>query len=928
MTNAVLRGCCLMGVVYGLAAQADSETFSVPEGTTYTVDANATHAVNDIRGKLILPKGYTFGATDNWFGRTGEASVDIQGGIYGTKTSTAADNEILVGEEGGCATVSLSDGGTIQGGQVVIKPSVQSDADGFVHFLTSSGNNTVNCLARHNQSAYPVRIEVLSGSLTDRSDSIGYYDARYQSGSWIFDVASGATINFDHQYRMGALNNNATVTVSGDGSVWFRAPAVANAWSVKTGASFSTVGGMDCSGAPVSFANGVVFGDKFGTLSTSVAVSFGGNVNLGSLTVTGSGAFKAASGTAPCVTFGTADRDAVLTGRVFTEDCGLSLVKTGTGSLTASATTPYLPSLALDTGALVIKGALSCAGLTQAAGTTVIVDGGVWTLEGNQLTQAAGTEISVVNGGRLVVKTVDGVSPTFAPGAKIGVSEYWLEGVRQPNGSYTVGGATLEAYDYIEPTGEWTNQGKSGESFSFTPGEEYLGFSLVTEAAPMNFSGGPVTLGPSGMTVTSVTANAYDFGVSLLPAVDQTWSFGSSSATFSAPFVSRGNVSGGRVTVSSDADIVFASTNSTFAGSFAVTARRIEVSGRHALGVGTDASSLSINYKTSGAKIILRDVDLAQDVTLALGSTSTRTYLSFQGTNSLQGCSFGDSTRGGTYEAGSDTVYNGPVSYVNFNSWLFGRDACVVYKGPVSFGGWAGSRSFATAVAASADYGSPKIRFEAQNTIPADNVYYADFSNVRVETAADHVFKQGWIKTSSATTLDLCGFDQCVTRIDGSGKVNSSESAFLELAPAEGVEQSNALSFDGKAGIRMVGAGSVRMTGNYDSEGAIAVTNGCLTLATTCMNVSAVSVTEKGCLVVEEAKPFDREVVSLTLGCVGALAVRSGVPLRVASLTLVNPSTGVSATYTSGDFTAANTFGLISEGMVSVGRSGLILIYR
>lgn len=86
-------------------SSACGDVFTVPAGTTYTVDVSATHGTNDIRGTLILPSGKTFGAERNWFGRTGNAVIDIQGGAYGTHTGNDG-NGIEVGEEGGSASVA------------------------------------------------------------------------------------------------------------------------------------------------------------------------------------------------------------------------------------------------------------------------------------------------------------------------------------------------------------------------------------------------------------------------------------------------------------------------------------------------------------------------------------------------------------------------------------------------------------------------------------------------------------------------------------------------------------------------------------------------------------------------------------------------------------------------------------------------------
>ena len=675
-------------------AMADSDLFSVPAGTTYTVETSATHGTNDILGTLILPSGKTFGAEKNWFGRTGSAVIDIQGGAYGTEKD-GASNEIVVGEEGGSASVSLSGGGSLSGGNLTIKAATPANGEGYIDFLSSSGNNTLKVSVRKNAASAPVRIRVLSGTLTDAAN-IGYWTTRYQSsGSWVFDVSEGAKVTFDHGYKCGNFNAaNVPVTVRGDGTASFTAPGSTYIWPVSSGAVFDNAGGIECSGASVSFGDGVVFGDSFGGITTSVEVKFGGNVNMGDLTATGTGSVKANGSATPTITFGTANRDATLTGTVFADDSCVSLVKTGTGTLTASATTQYLPETTVNGGEVVIKGALTCTNLTLAAGTGVTVDGGVWTIEGAQLTQAAGSTINTINGGKIIVKTVGGSAPTFASGSTIDVYEYWIDGVKQANGTYTLGDATLDVYSFVEPDIIWTNEGKPGAVHTFGAGEEYKGFELVKSSAPLAFAGELVVLGSSGIAVEN-TADAVTFGfdVPLLPPVDQTWAFGAASAVFSKPFTKRGSEAGGRVTITSDADIVLATTNSTFKGSFDITARSITLSGSHPLGTGTATSSLKIDYNVGdAAKIILRDVDLTQNVSIDIGGTNLRKYMLFEGENWLQGVNFNsDKTRGGSFAADSETVFNGNVAFYNYNTWSLGRNARAVFKAPVTLSGWAGS---------------------------------------------------------------------------------------------------------------------------------------------------------------------------------------------------------------------------------------------
>jgi hypothetical protein len=92
-------------------------------------------------------------------------------------------------------------------------------------------------------------------------------------------------------------------------------------------------------------------------------------------------------------------------------------------------------------------------------------------------------------------------------------------------------------------------------------------------------------------------------------------------------------------------------------------------------------------------------------------------------------------------------------------------------------------------------------------------------------------------------------------------------------------------------------------------------------------NATMATVSGNGVLELESAKAFPRSV-RLSLSGIGGIELPEGSVLRVAELQLTDPSTSISTSFTSGTFTAANSYGLVSGGTVVVGKRGVMLIIR
>jgi hypothetical protein len=177
-------------------------------------------------------------------------------------------------------------------------------------------------------------------------------------------------------------------------------------------------------------------------------------------------------------------------------------------------------------------------------------------------------------------------------------------------------------------------------------------------------------------------------------------------------------------------------------------------------------------------------------------------------------------------------------------------------------------------------------------------------------------------------SLDLRGHTQRFTTVEGAGTVVSGDApAFVEVATPEGSTATNLLRFAGLSGLKMVGDGTLVAEGASTTTGGVEVTSGILKMAVPWPNAAAATVSGDGSLVLESAKALPRSV-RLSLSGSGGIELPEGSVLRVAELQLTDPSTGVSTSFTSGTFTAANSYGLVSGGTVVVGKRGVMLIIR
>ena len=911
---------------------AGATTYTVPAGDSVTASASGTYDVVEVEGSLTVPSGVTLSGTANYIGRTSAATLAVEsGGIFGVEPASPFA-ELSIGDSGGKARIAVR-GGTFQNGHTYIRKDTAVDDSGYIDFLEIDGTSTLTCRNFYNYSSTPARTRILSGIATFASAGGASYH-HYITGSWVIDVAEGAKARFNRLYRDNeALTDNAKVslTFTGAGDVEFTG-ANNNVFSVASGTVFNHSGYIYNTAKPLAFADGVVVGDSVKGFSTTGKVTLQGNVNLGDLIASGSGVFAGPDSGASVITLGRNERDSEISGAAFaSSDTTISLAKVGSGTLTVSDTTPFLPGLDVSGGSVRIKGALSCRNLKLAAGTSAVVDGGVWTIDGNQLTQAEGATISTVNGGCIILKVSEGDAPTFAPGqTEIDVLEYWVDGVKQQNGTYNLNGISVRAYTYSEDGKTvWTNESDTATDYAFAAGSEYLGMLFKTPPSSLNLTGDEVTIGSSGIAVniTDATEPVYSFGMPVVPAVSQTWDFGNASASFRKPIMAaRGVTSVPSLTVRSNSELDFAATNSTFEGVLSVSGRIVRVSGAYSLGAGTNAATIAVNRNVSpDAAIEFSDTVSDRPISVAINKTEAA-GLVFSGTNVFNGCvTFGNYARRGTFAPDSTTYFNGGVFHYDYSLYTLDNGAKVVYGGESRLTGSAGSRALVLNLANKA---AATVRFDGTVTVPDETTYYVSVAGISVEFGRDYAFSRGIFSTGENTSIDLRGHSQRFTTVGGAGAVVSTQGpAFVEVATLEGATETNSLRFAGSSGLKMVGDGTLVAEGASTTTGGVEVTSGTLKMATSWPNATTATASGSGVLVLESAKAFPRSIV-LSLSGTGGIELPAGSVLRVAELRLTDPSTGICTTYKTGAFTAANSYGLVAAGRVEVGRQGFVLIYR
>ena len=927
----------LAGGLLAAGAGSAEGTLTVGAGETYTVSGSESYDAVDLLGEMTVPSGASIVAVSNAIGRTGSARLVVDGGTFGVKDSDS--HRVWFGENGGSPLVSVKDGKFASGHFYVCKNAAAS-ASGYIDVIETRGTVTLDNRTRYNQNtSKTARIRVLSGTTRFISDN-GWSEHHFGgNGSWRIEVAGGATACFDQMYHEGdnvALNGYVAITFAGDGDVQFKGATSAKSFTVGAATDnglkvrFDQTGKISILTAPVTFNPVVVFGNSLSSLELGHKAIFKSAVNLP--TVIAKTADGILSGTV-AVTFGAGDRNSSVTGAVFAVDSQLTVRKTGSGELTISDTTPYFPATTVEGGCVRVCGDFSCAGMTLAEGTKVVVDGGSLTIDGNQLTASLPASVVTTNRGSIVLKTYADNAPDLSGIAELAVRELWIDGVRQANGTHKLGSTTVTV-DHFDDEGIWTNESDTTETYDFPANSDYSGMLLKTPPTALTLTGA-VRLGSAGIAVadgvTAETTNVFDLAIT--PVKTATWSFGASSATFLRPFLEPTCVAEEpALTLNSEGTVAFAADDSTFAGKMSVSAYRINVTGRDAFGPGDATATLQVAHDLYGASSAIRLTDAEFNRPMTLSCVSTHGNVSDHRANIVlaghvvfnRAVSMSDECTQFTVSKDATVEFNGGMTWKNYGYSSVGDKATVVFRDKLKLDSYYGAGTFYPCVAAN---GHATFVFDCPVTQNKTHNLY--FERADVVFLRDSAFTSGNAVMTTESVIRLNGHDQCLTTIRGGGQVSSTNvAAVLDFAVAADTVLTNASAFVDLAGTRVVGPGEMRLTKVSSSAGVLGATNGTLTVAADWSNAAVLEVAEKGTVAIAEGVRVGGMLEAISLAGTGGLANDSGRKLKTAKLTLVNPVSGEEHVYADGLFNASNSFGLIKSGSVQVGTPGVILIVR
>lgn len=926
----------------------------VPADAVYTASGAEAYETIDIEGKLIVPSGTSVTAPTVDFGKTEPAEVVVSG-TFGTLNGSS----VTLGAAGGSPCVTV-DGGTFSCGAFTVAEESYADAPNVADVFVMEGDATFTSPVRKNRNAdKTAQIRVLSGEATFHPAS---YYGNYFSGLWRIDVAEGATAFFSKNFYGGVnlVEGTKSLTFLGAGDVRFAGFDVGADPDMVVGTDnaeaepirFDNCGkiilggmiGLDATVISTCFHRNVVFGDSLKEIELYCTAKFV-DVDLKLPSVTSLNVTRGFLSGTGSVTFGSGDHDATVTGAAFPTDSELAVTKVGTGTLMLSATTPYLPATAVEGGTVRICGSFSSAGLTLSAGASVVVDGGSWTIDGAQLTSVAGASVTTVNNGRIVLKTYDGNAPDLAGLDELDVVEYWVNGVRQANGRYTLGTTTIVADSFEEDDlGIW----RAGDPTSFPSVADYRGMELSSATAfSATTDEAKLRLGSAGIVGTTVDASMTNvFAVPLVPMTNETWNFGAANASFLAPIL---NPTGIRweipsLEVKSSGLILLASAQSTFTGPLKVEAKQIAVTGEDALGGASDASADieipagALNPSATWdhpltANVIFRDAVVNRPLSIRTSDDANNhmANISFSGRNEFNGfVTFKDAcTQFTVYGEGSVVEFNGGLNWDNYAPVNMAHGSTIIVRGRIT---------------RQSDYGlffpnvlsgTATIVFDCAVELPKPDMVMV--RELKMEFLRDYAFAQGYLMTSDHTELRLNGHNQCFSRLDisegdrcpGTGAVSSTnEAAELEFS-APSADMPLHLVFTDLAGVRLTGAGTMSLDAESPAQGLIGATDGTLTVKANWPNAAAIEAVGQGTVVIPAGIRVGGTLASVTLSGTGGLRNDSGRRLKTDKLTLTDPTTGETFVCEDGYYDASNTFGLVKSGVIKAGHpqtGGLLLI--
>lgn len=867
------------------------------------------YQIATIQGTLTVNNGATVVGVTNYIGsatgRPAVLTVDGSGSVYGecTKGNPSKIYTCITNALGG--KIVLTNGGVFKCYDFNVAKDVTADpSTGYIDVMEVEDTTTWNSRVKNNNSSAPARIRVKSGTLTFVSTTTASYRNFKSSGKWIVDMAEGAGVTFSGDYRSSEFLTEAPLEFAGQGDVTFTSSGKAMTLCGSTSAAkvaFDHTGVLHFNNTDVTIPAGKVtitnglklLKVSMKTLTCNAALSLNAIESVAGGVFTGSGS----------VTMGTDDASASITGDIGF-DSALAFTKIGSGELTLSPTTTRLASLDVQGGSVRVEGPFASPSLTVAAGASLVVDGAAMTIDGNWFNCAG--SISTTNGASLVVKTSTGNVPVFPAGAKVTVSEYWIDGVKQVRGEYVLGDATIRV---VPPWSEdgltiWTNDDSSKSAWNFPADATYLGMNLVAPASSLTFTGGDLTLGSDGIAVDgTVTADcAYDFDLPLAIGTSQTWDFG-------------------------PAAVVLRQGVSVYEGTVGVPKLTIKANS-----TGGNAQAVTFVGGVFEPELELTVEPCSSEKTAPVVRFAANTKTVFKQYAALPSDSM-TASRYSELEAGAVVEFANGSRFVNRNHVLLDTGSKLILRGKFLAGRVVGERQFNAKKVndgGSVLFDVSEIVYETVNP----SIGYKFNVNLPWTLTRDNSFEKGWVEVNEDGVFNLAGHSQKLEKISGEGIVTSVDPetgdalpALVELDYAANNVFANGITFAGGAGFRKLGDGTVVLDGDSTGTGDIIVEAGEAQVKgswqqTKCVRVSG------GMLALSSARAFGKQV-ELHLTGTGVLSVPEGRTLRVAKLWVQDPLDPTKEiAMEKGRYEAASLAERVSGGAIQVGDTGLVLIFR
>ena len=910
----------------------------VDYGQTVMISESHSDMSPYIRGHLIVLGGTsaaepgTAVSLGSPKGLANSAVIEVRDGLYGMANNNTPA-ALTIGADGGRGCL-VAKGGELRFATVAISENAAVDESGYIDYGRVEGG-VLRLRSTANDSASTGRIVFVSNTGTLAGEH-GWGATTYTKGSFVIESLPGARIAYQYANQHATFNKSGVnVWLRGTGDMLFTQDAASSGIAFNKGCLLDAAGTLRFlgPGSATFNASGLV-----GPNVTGLELSDGAYLTLGAGTentvrrLTADSKGYVADSAATIVldsAAGEAEFDVAVKG------ARLTLVKNGQNVLTLGTLTTNVPCFkAPDGGEIRVRGALTLGSATLGGVSSLVIDGGRLVV-GPDFRMAAGT-VRKTNRGSIVVHATSSSAPVFPAGAMLDVDEYWLDGVRQANGTHTVGGATLSVSTYDESAlSVWTNNDASQSEYTFVQGSRFLGMRLRTPPASLAFSGGEIALGSAGIAVedTAGMAPFYSFNLPVGIATAQKWAFGSASATFNGPIALAADALGcPSLEISSDADLTFAGTNSSFCGDVVVTGRNIRVTGVNALGTGAHGGTLTLKvFRTSQTsnECSIDNAVIDQPVNFSIPAKENNIYaLRFKAgtTNVLRGAAVMPVwTR---FCAGSTTIFEKGCTFTEYTRQLLDGNATVIIREQLMLIGSGAARC--THPCSEGEYLSNRICLDCSVSYNNTPENFAVYLVGELHCLRDYCFTSGWITSEDKpahrnAVFHLNGHPQRLGRFTANGVVSSTNApAALELAIASGKSYTNSAVVDGLAGVRMVGYGTAVFTSSATTRGKVEAESGVLQLDGTWRNASEVSVSDTGVLkVTSPEKPFGPNV-TMRLSGAGGIELPSGAVQRVGELYL----NGSEAPARPGTYTAANTGGLVRSGSVVVGMKSTALIIR